>query len=134
MPPTWFLWFQIINTIVVVLAALVIASLKLGAKGDRILFGKPEELVRRLELLETDVVAKHLLVLQRLDRTGEKMSTLATEVQGLPERFRTIFISSERATDLLAESREDRKRLWDEVAKIWEVLHRRPRRADEVDS
>ena len=131
--PKWFLWFQVANTLLVAAAALLLAVLRLGDKGGRLIRGT-EESSKRMDQVELDCATKYALILQRLDRAGEKTSELATEVQAMPERFRTIFISLDRSADLFAEARDDRKRLWHEVEQICFTLRRRPRSSDWVDS
>ena len=52
---------------------------------------------------------------KRMDKAGEKISDLATFVQGVPELMRKEFLLKERADELLIDSREDRRKLWEAI-------------------
>jgi len=62
-------WLQLGQWVLVTLAVLLLASLRAGIKGG--------------QWLSSGESLK-----ERFDRASEKMSNLATEVQGLPERLR----------------------------------------------
>ncbi len=70
---------------------------------------------------------------QRLDDASEHSSALSGKVQALigrvdrlPEDLRGKFFPVDRATDLIAESRQDRKALWDEVRALSGRARERP--------
>ena len=48
---------------------------------------------------------------RRMDDAGDKMSKFATEVQGLPERFRSIFVTDQQHRDLKEDVRHLRELL-----------------------
>ena len=74
-------WFQITQTIIMALAALLVLSVKVGLKG-----GSLDVILQRLDNLD-----------ERMNRAGIKMSDLADDVQGLPDRLRKEFLPREEA-------------------------------------
>ena len=74
-------WFQIAQTIIMAVAALLVLSVKVGLKG-----GSIEVILQRLDQLDG-----------LMNRAGEKMSDLADTVQGLPDRLRKDFLPREEA-------------------------------------
>ena len=71
-------------------------------------------------LMDRDIKTAHL----RMDQAGRQMSDLATDIQGIDQRMRMIFVSKELAEEWLRESREDRRQLWESI----ETLRRRGNR------
>lgn len=114
---TGYQWFTIAQTVVMGLAAAGVALLYRGFKTgkwvqDQESRGKELELVHR-----------------RLDRAGEKMSKIATDVQRLPDDLRDEFITKEifeihqavakeRQAELRVEFRKEDTLIWDEIRRL----------------
>ena len=88
---------------------------KAGAKGQRALVDQPEQIAYRL-----------LCVEKRLDQSGEHISDLATAVQGLPERLRSVFVTKEVFELYGSESRDDRAGLRRDVSDLRLAVIRDP--------
>ena len=52
---------------------------------------------------------------KRLDLASAKMSELASEVQKFPQTLRSLFLPIDVATEMVRESREDRKELHEAI-------------------
>lgn len=55
----------------------------------------------------------------RLDKGGKEMSDLASEVQGMPERLRTIFVPRELYGASEAVNGQEHHRMLAEIEKLW---------------
>jgi len=73
---TPFEWFQIVNVLVVVIAAAFAWSIRAGIKSGRWLSAGDAQTAQICTLKE------------RMDKAGEKVSDLATHVQTLPDKWR----------------------------------------------
>jgi len=101
---SWFEVFQITQTVVMGIAFGLAYVLGLRRKVDD----------QRLASIE-----------RRLERAGQEHSRwagitqrLVLEVAELPEELRKIFLSTERATEIIGESRRDREALWRELRDV----------------
>ena len=65
---------------------------------------------------------------QRLDRAGEEMSNIASDVQGMPERLRSDFVPRREVELQFAENKVDRELLRQEVNNIWKRISERDER------
>lgn len=116
-------WFSVVQSIVLAGAALFVW-----------LWGRDRKDVQeKIDAMKLDVaqciprseVELQLRSLQKqLDQAGEKTSHLASTVNGLPERLRTMFFPMDRADDHIRESREDRQRLWSEFRRVEDRVRR----------
>lgn len=59
-----------------------------------------------------DLESRVINLEKRMDKAGGEMSNLATAVQGLIERARTIFVTQREFDDFSHECRQDRRSLW----------------------
>lgn len=109
-------WFQTSQTIVMALASLFVWVVLRGFQ-----LGKWSTTVDRsadFDALRESIRAIH----RRLDDAGEKASDLASAVQGMPERIRRDFITRDEFTIMTENGREDRMRLWQEIARLWDTF------------
>ncbi len=98
------------QTVIMTMALAGVALLRWGARGGKVWadFQKLEVDVSQLRTLFTEA--------------GQKTSRLATEVQGMSERLRQIFITRDEATLMRQASEEDRAQLRREVERLWDAV------------
>ena len=99
-------WFEVVLKVLPWMISLLLLAWKLGAKGQQIMQG-PEVLAERIRQVEI-----------RLEHAGEKISTLTTAVQALPESLRATFLAKELADEYVSESRNDRRTLHQQIDKL----------------
>ena len=58
----------------------------------------------------------------RMDRAGKQMSDIATDLQGLPEELRGIFLSRESFAQFAQQNADERAQLRREVERLWEAM------------
>lgn len=103
---TGFQWFQVVHAGLITAAMALLWIFRAGVKGQE-LISRPELLAERLKQVEI-----------RMDRAGEKISDLASAVQGLPESLRRTFLPRELADEYVLESRADRKALHAQLDRV----------------
>ena len=86
MPP-WYVWFVVGNAVVMALIAGFLYSIKMSFVGA----GK----IKDIEHSVATGALKIDRLERRMDQAVEKVSDLATEVQGMPERLRHEFVTKE---------------------------------------
>ena len=86
MPP-WYVWFVVGNVVLMALIGGFLYSIKMSFAGA----GK----VKDIEHSVATVSARVDHIEKRMDDEGERMSKLATHVQGMPERLRAEFVTKE---------------------------------------
>ncbi len=127
MADKWFQGYQIVQSIVMMLAAVLAWFWGRQQKAEReLLDDRFRTISERLAAYELD----HRL---RIDRINEQLSgkfmpaiqALISQLDRLPDELRNKFLPLDRATDLLEESRRDRQALWKELE---QVERRRPSR------
>ena len=121
---TIFELFTIIQSVVMAGATVLVAML---GRDRREMQAKIDAINENLKNAMPLDLAKQRLdeITKQLDRAGARYSSLASTVNGLPERMRAQFVSVERIEDLLRESREDRTRLWEALRKVSDIVDRR---------
>lgn len=97
---TGFQWFTLIQTVVMTLAAAGVALLYRGFQTGKWVQNQ-ESRSKEIDQITT-----------RLDRAGQKISDLATDVQGLPERMHRDFIPRETFLIEITGLKERQKDLW----------------------
>lgn len=111
---TGYQWFTIVQTVVMGLAAAGVALLYRGFQTGK--------WVQDQESRKQEIEQIH----RRLDRAGEKMSEIATDVQKFPDNMREEFLSKEvfKIHEAIAKERltEIREEYRQEDTKIWEAL------------
>ncbi len=60
-----------------------------------------------------------------LEAAGEKSSTLASHVQGLPAQWQNDCVTRREADVVAVEARLDRQRMQREIEQLWSALRRR---------
>lgn len=141
MEMSWFDVFNMAQAIVMLIAALLLASLRLGFRTGKAV-AQPEALARRLGEVEG-----------RMDTAGSEMSDLATKVQALigrveettalakddhdrirmlndfvnalPSTLSQTLLPRREADLLIQESRSDRTRLQREIDHLWAEIRRK---------
>ena len=97
------LLFQVVQFVVMTMAAVLLWSIRLAFKGGYASKGVDS----RMADVEREV-KEHA---RRMDKHGLEYSQLFTKVQALPETLRTMFVPREIAAEWLDESRRDRAKL-----------------------
>ena len=86
MPP-WYVWFVVGNAVFMALIGGFLYSIKMSFVGA----GKIKDIEHGVSAVSIRVDNIEI----RMDRAGEKVSDLATDVQGMPERLRHEFVTKE---------------------------------------
>lgn len=102
---TTYEWFQVIQTIIMAVAAMLVFSVRHSWKHG----GSQEAILSRLKNVE-----------ETIRHAGDKMSDLTTQVQGMPERLRHEFMPRDELTYRLDDSSTDRQRLWYAITELRE--------------
>jgi len=94
----------LLNFATMAVAGFLLWSVRSAFKSGRWLAKVEEHVLKNSERIEG--------VEERMDKAGEQTSKLATIIQGLPERFREIFVTQREFDKYTEESRADRRDLW----------------------
>ena len=114
---TGYQWFTIVQTAVMGLAAAGVAILYRGFQTGKWVQDQ-ESRKQEIELIH-----------RRLDKAGEKMSKVATDIQKLPDELREEFItkeifeihqavSRERLAEIRVEYRQEDTKIWAELRQL----------------
>jgi hypothetical protein len=97
-------WFALVNFLAMAVAGILLWTVRSAFRSG--------QWATKLEQRVTNNEQRLHDMNERLDRAGEQMSKVATAVQGLPERFRDIFLSQREFDKHREESLADRRDLW----------------------
>jgi hypothetical protein len=97
-------WFALVNFLAMAVAGILLWTVRSAFRSGQ-WATKLEQRVSNNEQRFHDMD-------ERLDQAGEQMSKIATAVQGLPERFREIFVTQREFDKAIEDSKADRRDLW----------------------
>lgn len=109
-----FQWFSLIQTVLMGVAAVIVALLYRGFYTGRWVQKNEDQ----VGMFETRLAA----IERRLDNGGAKMSDLASEINGLPERLRLMFVPVELFHHVDERNKEDRSAMRAEIEKMWHAI------------
>lgn len=122
---TAFQWFQLIQTVLMAVAAIIVGMLLRGFSAGKWIQkseDKHETVMSKIRDIEERADKESTILKEWRDKVGREMSVFSTKVQAIPETLRIIFLPREVFDVVDRQNSEDREKLHEEVEKLWQAV------------